>query len=218
MPSTEKLPAGRVASRQLVTCLIGEAHPCVSGSANAWVTPLLPCHFYRRVLAIANDGQTGFNLEGATRLRDLRRVGFGGRTLVDKLSWHAQLYRQAYTDFSVPASRADRLAYCTAIAGQIVYRACLAIFWGTLNICTLPFGVFVEPLWRKFARFRLLQFPRRIPVIAVALPLLLAYAAYQTFQIYGVWHVILPFVAIAAASTTSLGLFGGFNLLRRKFP
>ncbi|MBU6461276.1 MAG: hypothetical protein KGK01_07400 [Bradyrhizobium sp.] len=133
-----------------------------------------------------------------------------------KKPWHARLYVQAYSDFSVPAPPADRFAYWTAIAGQIIYRGCLTVFLITLNVCALSFGVLVEPPWRKFARFRLLQLPHRIPVIAVALPLLLACAAYRTFQHHSGWHVVLPFAAIAAAATTFLALFGGFNLLRRE--
>jgi hypothetical protein len=117
--------------------------------------------------------------------------------LGEKQPWHARFYLQAYSDFSVPAPPpADGFAYWIAVVG------------------TLPFGVWVEPPWRKRARFRLLQFPGRIPVIAVALPLLLAYAAYRTSQGYGVWHVILPFAAVAAGATVSLALLGGFNLLR----
>lgn len=132
-----------------------------------------------------------------------------------KEPWHARFYLQAYSDFSVPAPPpADGFAYWIAVSGQIIYRVCLAISWISLNVGTLPFGVWVEPPWRKRARFRLLQFPGRIPVIAVALPLLLAYAAYRTSQGYGVWHVILPFAAVAAGATVSLALLGGFNLLR----
>ncbi|MCW5703767.1 MAG: hypothetical protein AB7I42_07350 [Bradyrhizobium sp.] len=134
----------------------------------------------------------------------------------DEQSWRARLYRQAYSDFFVtPPPRADDVAYALAVIGHVIYRLCLAVAWITLNIGALPFGVWVEPPWRSYARFRLLQFPGRIPVISVALPLLLAWAAYRTFCAYGAWHVILPFAAIAVVATVSLLLLGGFNLLRR---
>ncbi len=136
--------------------------------------------------------------------------------MVDKLSWHAQLHSQAYSDFSVPEPAPfDRLAYCVTVAGQIVYRSCLVIFWITLNCCTIAFGVFVEPLWRKNATFRRLQLPGKIPVIAIALPILLAYAAWRTFQMYGIWHVILPFAFIAVSGAVLLGSLAGFNIVRR---
>lgn len=138
--------------------------------------------------------------------------------LGDEQSWHARLYRQAYSDFFVPAPPpADDFAYWAAVFGHAIYRLCLTAAWISLNIGTLPFGVWVEPPWRSYARFRLLQFPGRIPVIGVALPLLLAGAAYMTFRAYGVWHVILPFAAIAIGATTFLMLLGGFNLLRGAF-
>jgi hypothetical protein len=100
--------------------------------------------------------------------------------------------------------------------GQIVYRACLIIFWITLNCCTMPFGVWVEPLWREQSKFRFLQFPGNIPVIAVALPILLAYAAYRTFLVFGIWHVILPFAAIGATAAIFLGSFIGLNVFRER--
>jgi hypothetical protein len=89
------------------------------------------------------------------------------------------------------------------------------IFWITLNGCTIAFGVYVEPLWRKQSKFRFLQFPGNIPVIAIALPILLAYAAYRTFQVFGIWHVILPFAAIGTAAAIFLGSFIGFNFLQK---
>jgi hypothetical protein len=98
--------------------------------------------------------------------------------------------------------------------GQIIYRACLIVFWITLNCCTIPFGVCVEPLWREQSKFRFLQFPGNIPVIAIALPILLAYAGYRTFQVFGIWHVILPFAAIGATAAIFLSSLIGFNVLR----
>jgi hypothetical protein len=103
-----------------------------------------------------------------------------------------------------------------ALVGHIIYQACLIFFWITLNCCTLFFGVFVEPLWRDQPKFRLLQFPGRIPCIAIALPILLAYAAYRTFQLFGIWHVLLPFAAIGIAAPLFVGSLMGFNAIRQR--
>jgi hypothetical protein len=100
--------------------------------------------------------------------------------------------------------------------GQILYQAALVIFWIALNCFTIPFGVWVEPLWRERSKYRFLQFPGKIPVIAVALPILLAYAGYRTFQIFGIWHVILPFAAIGATAAILLGSCIGLNISRER--
>jgi small-conductance mechanosensitive channel len=136
--------------------------------------------------------------------------------VTDRQSWRAKIHRQAYTDFSVPEIvPADQLAYWLTVLGQISYRAFLIVFWITLNCCTIAFGVFVEPLWRRQATFRRLQFPGRIPVIALALPILAAYSAYRTFEIYGLWHVILPFAAVIVTGAVFLVSLAGFNVVRR---
>lgn len=143
-------------------------------------------------------------------------VGTRACALREKQPWHARLYVRAYSDFSVPAPPADGAGYWAAVSGHIIYRVCLAVCWITFNVCALPLGVWAEPPWRPFARSRLLQFPGRIPVIGVAAPLVLAYAAYWTFRIYGVWHVILPFAAVAGASAIYLALLVAFSLLAGK--
>ena len=99
--------------------------------------------------------------------------------------------------------------------GQYFYRACLIISWITLNCCTIPFGVWVEPLWREQSKFRFLQFPGNIPVIAIALPILLVYAAYRTFLVFGIWHLILPFATVGATAAILLLSFIGLNAFRK---
>jgi hypothetical protein len=99
--------------------------------------------------------------------------------------------------------------------GQIVYRACLFIFWITLNCCVIAFGVWVEPLWRERPKFRFLQFPGNVPVIAMALPILLVYAAYRTFLVFGIWHVVLPFATIGGIAAILLVSFIGLNAFRK---
>ncbi len=134
-----------------------------------------------------------------------------------KQAWHSVFYRQAYSDFSAsPPLQAAGSSYWMAVGGNVLYRACLIVFWATLNVFTTPFGVFVEPLWRQQARFRRLQFPGRIPVIAVALPILLSFAAYRTAETRGVWHVVLPFVAMALGGALSLALLVCFQLFQRR--
>jgi hypothetical protein len=136
--------------------------------------------------------------------------------VADEQSWGAKIHRQAYSDFSVPEIiPADQWAFWLTVLGQILYRAFLIFFWITLNCCTIAFGVFVEPLWRKRATFRRLQLPGRIPVIALALPILLANSAYRTFEIYGIWHVVLPFAAVIVTGAVFLVSLAGFNVVRR---
>jgi hypothetical protein len=53
-------------------------------------------------------------------------------------------------------------------------------------------------------------------VIAIALPILFAYAAYRTVQISGVWHVILPFAAVGTTAAIFLSSFLGFNVIRKR--
>lgn len=134
------------------------------------------------------------------------------------MAWHARLYRQTFTYFgSEPRPPADSLAYWMSVLGGLLFLASIALFWLTLNCATLFFGVFVEPLWRSDAKFRLLQLPGRIPLIAICLPLLLAYAAYRTYQIHGVSHVVGPFLLVAGSVIFFLGSISLFNVLRRRF-
>ncbi len=113
-------------------------------------------------------------------------------------------------------SRLARGSTEVVAVGQIVYEACLVIIWVTLNCCTIAFGVWVEPLWREQSKFRFLQFPGKIPVIAITLPIMLAYAAYRTFLIFGIWHIILPFAAIGAGAVILLGSLVGLNTFRER--
>jgi hypothetical protein len=131
-------------------------------------------------------------------------------------TWHARLHAQAYSDFGAPEPSPDALGYWAAVTGQIAYRSCLSVFWLILNCGTIFLGVFVEPLWRPGSRFRFLRFPGGISVISVALPVLFAFCAYQTFLRYGAWHVFLPFIAIAAGGAMCLGVFAGINALRKR--
>jgi hypothetical protein len=131
-------------------------------------------------------------------------------------SWAARLYVRAYADFGVAAPvDGDRWSYGVTIVSALVYVVWMAVFWLTLNIGTLPFGVFVEPLWRPNARFRLLKLPGGIPLIAILLPILLSYAAYNTYLVRGVIFAIGPFVLVAGAGAAFVGCFVGFNRARR---
>jgi hypothetical protein len=133
-----------------------------------------------------------------------------------QIVWHRILYESAYRDFSVePPIPHDHLSYLVTVICRIAYLASTFIFWIVLNFATLPFGVFVEPLWKVDARFRRLQFPGGIPVISVALPLLLAFAAYRTYLVRGIFDVVAPFLLFAVTSIGLLAGLAGFNVLRR---
>jgi hypothetical protein len=128
----------------------------------------------------------------------------------------ARLFVRAYTDFGVAAPiDGDRWSYGVTVVSALVYLIWMAVFWVTLNIGTLPFGVFVEPLWRPDARFRLLRLPGGIPLIAILLPALWSYAAYNTYLLRGVIFAIGPFILVAGAGAAFLACFVGFNRARR---
>ena len=128
----------------------------------------------------------------------------------------ARLFVRAYTDFGVAAPiDGDRWSYGVTVVSALVYLVWMAVFWVTLNIGTLPFGVFVEPLWQPNARFRRLKLPGGIPLIAIFLPILLSYAAFNTYLLRGVIFAIGPFVLVAGVGAFFLACFVGFNLARR---
>ena len=127
-----------------------------------------------------------------------------------------RLFARAYRDFGVePPAAVDRWGYWTTVVGAMIYVACMWVFWVTLNIGSLPLGVFVEPLWRPEAKFRRLKLPGGIPLIAIALPILLAYTSYVTYLRRGLWFVVGPYLLVAVAGTFFIAAFVCFNLVRR---
>lgn len=128
-----------------------------------------------------------------------------------------RLFERAYTDFGVaPPAGADRWSYCTTVAAALLYVACMGIFWLTLNVATLFFGVFVEPLWQPNAKFRRLKLPNGIPLIGLFMPVLLVIVGYNAYRMHGVLFAIGPYILIALAGLLIIAGFVVFNLLRRR--
>ena len=125
----------------------------------------------------------------------------------------------SYTTFGqTPPREFDWWLYCTTVLGAAVFLLCAAAICIVLNIGTIPFGVFVEPIWRAEARFRRLTFPGGIPIIAVALPFWLAIAAWHSLVTRGLLATLSPFVFTPVLSFALLGCCVLFNGIRRKSP
>lgn len=136
---------------------------------------------------------------------------------IDGKSWHGRLFIWSYTAFNrTPPQQFDLWLYVTTVLAVIVFLICGLAFSIVLNIGTLPFGVFVEPIWRADARFRRLTFPGGIPIISVALPFWLALATWHTFVTRGPAEAIGPFFFTPVLAFGLLGLVVVFNRMRRK--
>lgn len=136
---------------------------------------------------------------------------------IDGNSWHGQLFVWSYSAFyQKPPREFDLWLYCATVLGAIVFLACAFLICIVLNIGTILFGVFVEPIWRVDARFRRLAFPGGIPIISVALPILLAFAAWHNWLTHGIAQTLAPFVITAVLGFALLGCFVLFNRMRRK--
>lgn len=134
-------------------------------------------------------------------------------------TWHGALYRLSYTMFGrAPPERADGPAYAAAVAGALVFVTAAALICAVLNVFTLIFGVFAEPVWRNEARFRFLTLPGGIPVIALAVPVLAAYGIYRSWILDGPLFTFGPWVVTTALGVALLGAFIAFNRWRRRQP
>lgn len=140
-------------------------------------------------------------------------------TEINAKSWHGRLFDWSYFAFGQkPPGQFDLWLYCVTVLGAIVFLASAFLICVVLNIGTIPFGVFVEPIWRPDARFRRLAFPGGIPVISIALPFWLAIATWQTWVTRGVALALGPFVVTAVLGFALLACFVVFNRWRRKLP
>jgi hypothetical protein len=138
---------------------------------------------------------------------------------VDAKSWHGRLFEWSYAAFGQqPPAQFDLWLYVVTVAGAAGFLACAVVICIVLNIGTLPFGVFVEPMWQADARFRRLTFPNGIPIIAVALPFWLAIATWHTWVTRGIALALGPFLVTAALGFALLACFVFFNRARRRLP
>src|ERR1700684_2598217 len=136
--------------------------------------------------------------------------------MIDTSSWHGRLIVCFYAGFDQkPPRQCDPWRYVATLLGAALYLGCSLLFCIPLNIGTIPFGVFVEPVWLPRARFRRLTFPGGIPIISVALPFWLAIATWHTWRTRGLAEAIGPFVFTAVLAFALLACFVLFNRLRR---
>lgn len=138
---------------------------------------------------------------------------------IDGNSWHGRLFIWSYSVYNQrPPPEFDGWQYGTTILAAVVFLLCAVLISVVLNIGTIPFGVIVEPIWRRDARFRRLTFPGGIPIIAVAVPIWLGLAAWREWTAYGIVATLAPFVITAIFGFALLGSFVLFNRARRKLP
>lgn len=136
---------------------------------------------------------------------------------IDRNTWHGRLFVWSYSAFNQrPPQQFDLWLYAGTVLGAILFIACGLVICLVLNIGTLPFGVFVEPIWRDDARFRRLTFPGGIPIISVALPFWLALATWHTFMTRGLVEAIGPFIFTAGLGFALLAGVVILNRARRK--
>ncbi|WP_439496049.1 hypothetical protein [Bosea sp. (in: a-proteobacteria)] len=101
-------------------------------------------------------------------------------------AWHARVFTGAYSIFGVAAPvRIDRWFYAVTIVLALVFLAIAGLVCLVINAATLPFGVFVEPVWRRNPRFRLLRLPGGLPLLVVASLILGLYTGYRHVLAFG---------------------------------
>jgi hypothetical protein len=136
---------------------------------------------------------------------------------IDATCWHGRLFVWSYSAFGQqPPEKFDAWLYCATVLGAAVFLGCGVVICVVLNIGTIPFGVFVEPIWRTNARFRRLTFPGGIPIISVALPFWLAIATWHAWVTRGTVDALGPFVFTAALGFALLAIVVSLNKMRRK--
>lgn len=115
-----------------------------------------------------------------------------------------------------PRAQTDALGYWTTVFGTLVYLAIGALIFVTLNIGTLLFGVFAEPIWWPNARFRLLKFPNGLPVIPFAVAILLAYTSYRAWILRGPLIALGGWFVVAGGGLSLIAVVAALNALRRR--
>jgi hypothetical protein len=132
-------------------------------------------------------------------------------------SWHGTLFAWANRLFGQkPAAEPDAFSYLLTIALALIFLSIALGIWLALNLGTLLFGVYVEPIWELDTRFHVLFLPGRIPIIAIASPVLIAYGFWRNGFANGFWTSVAPVVVTIGLGCSLFGLCIGANLLRRK--
>jgi hypothetical protein len=141
------------------------------------------------------------------------------RRKINRSRWHARLFVWSYSVFGCqPPHEVDPWEYGATIISFVAFLICAVAIFLVLNIGTIFFGVFVEPIWRPNARFRRLTFPGGIPVIAVAVPILLLVASWRNWLTFGLMPTLGPYVLTGGLGFGLFGCIVLFNRLRRRLP
>jgi hypothetical protein len=136
---------------------------------------------------------------------------------VRSISWHGRLFAWANRLFGQkPTAEPDMFSYLLTIALALIFLSFAVAVWLPLNFATLLFGVYVEPIWELDTRFHVLFLPGRIPIIAIASPVLIAYGFWRNGLANGFWTSVAPFLVTAGLACSLFGLCIAANLLRRK--
>jgi hypothetical protein len=141
------------------------------------------------------------------------RLDFG----TGPMTWHRRIFLLSYRVLDGrPPAQIDAIGYWTTVLSTSVYVALGALILVTLNIGTLLFGVYAEPIWRPNARFRLLKFPNGLPVIPFAVAILLAYASYRAWILRGPFIALGGWFLVAGGALSLIAVMAALNALRRR--
>ncbi len=84
-----------------------------------------------------------------------------------------------------------------------------------LNFFSLFAGILITFLGKDHVRFQFLSFFGKVPVIAVALPVLFAYAVWHQSADHGALYVVWPAVAVLLIAAACLAVAATFGIRRR---
>jgi hypothetical protein len=113
----------------------------------------------------------------------------------------------------------DEPAGLSGLSFAIVWLLCAAFLLAAmastvvLNFFTLFTGTLVSFIGRDGVRFRFLKFFGKVPVIAIALPVLLGYALWHQSRLHGFWFMVWPMLAVWVLGAVSIALAAGFGQL-----
>lgn len=136
---------------------------------------------------------------------------------INSKSWHARLFVWARGVFGQgQAENFDAFSYVSTVILALVFFFCATVIWIVLNAGTLLFGVYAEPVWRSNTRFHVLFLPGRIPIVAIAIPVLLGFALWRSWLADGLLMTAAPFLVTMGLGFGLFGAFVAMNTLRRK--
>lgn len=149
------------------------------------------------------------------RERPLCRMTNASR--IQTMPWHRRLFFLSFVVFDgQPGDTTPTLSYWVTVVGMAMYLVAAFFILLTLNLVTLPLGVFAEPIWWRRARFRLLRLPNGLPLIPFCVAIVLAYSSYQTWLLRGPGIALGGWALVAGVALLSLIVIGLWNGLSRR--